>query len=301
MIYGKGRDVPINETGQGNSDNTPIKQESYAYFLYVHADIVMAMQKKWAWIDRHYYLIDINAGTGSNADGTEGSIRLAQRIIRERGHKLIAWAIEKRHDAVEQLRLALGDVSPFTILEGDNAALLQKALLPKDSTAKYGLVYADPNGAYDFPLDTIVAFFANHHRATKYLDLLVSISATALKRSKGTGILKYKLSDIMQRVDKKYWYLREPRPGDPWTWTMLLGINWPLWPELTIPLDGQSRTLEFRRVSNPEWQHVVDRLTMTMQERQALLQKKIPQLILPIEPTENIWPIPGSEPYGPRL
>jgi hypothetical protein len=84
----------------------------------------------------------------------------------------------------------------------------------------YGLVYADPNGIPDFDMLSKVSSISKLDK----FDILIRYNAAAVKRNEfQTG---ERMLDHISRINKKFWIIRELRPGDIWQWTFLLGMNW---------------------------------------------------------------------------
>jgi three-Cys-motif partner protein len=230
--------MPINASGQGNSANTPIKQEAFRYFMAVHAGIVARALKKFQ--SSSYYYIDTNAGTGTTDDQRDGSVLIAMDAIARNQLHMQGYAIDVRADALTSLQARLGFTPTIDLLHGDNATILRPTLLPSKKWLM-GLVYCDPNGVNDLPLDALIAFFHPNVPSTQHIDVLIHFSATALKRCHGAGLEKYTLTSIMQGINKRHWYVREAFHRD--QWTFLFGTNWNQWPALQlrfgeVPLQG---------------------------------------------------------------
>ena len=150
--------MPKNHTGQGNSTNTPVKQEAFQYFMSVHTAIVAIVTEKHQWADKKYHYVDTNAGTGRNDDGTDGSVKISIQKIHERFSGAIIIAIEKNYEAANQLyRETCFMIEQFVegqikIIPGDNQMILVPSIIMEPSSGtRFGLVYSDPNGVDDFP------------------------------------------------------------------------------------------------------------------------------------------------------
>lgn len=286
--------MPINTYGQGNSANTPIKQEALRYFMRVHAGIVSYAQR---W-DKKYYYIDTNAGTGTNGDFSAGSVVIAyEEVVLTHHLHMIGTAIDIRSDALASLASLLGMIYPIKVIHGDNHQVLHPRLLPAKSWL-FGLVYCDPNGVNDLPLDALMNFYRPTHTATQKIDLLIHFSGTALKRCYGAGLNKYTLPSIMQQINKKFWYVREPFERD--QWTFLYGTNYDKWPpELKlrisgVPITGLDRLGMFCCTSD-KGQAILETLIYTNRERQ---KKTLP--LFPIEPIESISGTRNSFVFVPK-
>jgi len=294
--------MPINNTGQGNSLNTAIKQIALGHVFKVHARIVECIHRKyrsngWAY-DPHYVYIDLNAGTGTNDDGRPGSPVIAQRVIAEEfKHDLSGVAIEQNEEAFSLLSQAMTGFQGWQLIQGDNNEKFGTQLLPSPGKSPFfGLVYADPNGVKDrLPLPAMTQFFRQYN--ARKLDVLIHISATALKRVKGAGTGTEDLQSIMAAIRKDCWFIRDS--FGPWQWTFLFGTNWYGWPELNLRVDGidiqNIYQLGLRRIRSPEGQAIFSKLFFTHAQQKKRLMP------LPIDPTVSIYDIQNSLPFEPKL
>lgn len=279
--------MPINETGQGQSKNTPIKQDCFQYFMGMHVKVAWGILRnpRNIWAERMYYYIDTNAGTGLNDDGSHGSTLLAMKASYKVDLPLHLTAIEMNSEACAILKeqvdflarlprtgrtvtlggVALGhpwsacvDIDQAQCLNADNAIALTPALLPETPGQKLGVVYCDPNGVDDLPYDALVQFF--RAPKAKNLDLLISIGATALKRCFGRGFQKYTLHHLVRDIPKRYWFVREGYDRN--QWTMLYGTNWSKAPE-ELNLKTREKALRLRNVYSPEGVEIFLKLANT--------------------------------------
>lgn len=91
-----------------------------------------------------------------------------------------------------------------------------------------GLLYLDPNGNQELPLNGLKHFYSFHRLSS--IDVLMNLSATNLKRwfnnPKAKGRWgEYGLQEIIESIPKKYWFVRYP-VNKLFKWTFLYGTNW---------------------------------------------------------------------------
>lgn len=258
--------MPVNSTGQGHSGYTLIKQEAFRYFMEVHAKIICRIfaQKK-PYVDRCYYYIDTNAGKGYNDDGSPGSIMIAVDTLGDtlsrNQYDFLITAIEKNATAAQMLRYALEQTcEDWSVIARDNAMALTSDLIPDEpDDTRYGLVYCDPNDMKGLPFDALTTFFQASQPQTQKMDLLINLSATTLKRVQGAHYTWYTIPDIIGKVNKNYWYIREGY--DRAQWTFLFGTNWPDWPPLRLKTSRQK--LGLYPIDSSEGRSLLEKLSLT--------------------------------------
>ena len=98
-------------------------------------------------------------------------------------------------------------------------------------TNVFGMAYFDPNGSGGEKDIKFVSYFS---RVRPTIDLLINTSIWMIKRVRGRKVSKGNkysgilLSEMIQSIDKKYWWIRIPRDEkDVWKWIMLYGTNNP--------------------------------------------------------------------------
>jgi three-Cys-motif partner protein len=225
--------MPKSNTGQGYSQNTPVKQQALLYFMTLHTAVVSHIIHRWGQAE--YYYIDTNAGTGTNPDGTPGSALIAYQCMCQAGLQPYGYLIEKDTLAANALMQHFAMATTMHVACADNHTVLRSSLFPQGRGWHMGLVYCDPNGVNDLPFEALVDFYANKRKETARLDVLIHLSATVLKRCQGAGLQKYTLPDLVQHIAKDHWFIREQNGRD--QWTFLFGTNWDKWPTLNIRLD----------------------------------------------------------------
>jgi three-Cys-motif partner protein len=235
--------MPKNLTGQGYSENTSLKQQNYAYFLgfLLPATRGVMGNPRNSWASQCFQLIDFNAGPGWTEEYGDGSPMIALQEAQKRGfadRRLSAFFVDQSTEAIEALRENLvpfqNDQWDFRLENRDNSSVtadimdwLQRGARGKSSL---GLIYTDPNGYNDAPLESIIEIC---HQNTR-LDVLVHISATSVKRQIGArareGIKIFDLEDFIKKINKKKVFVREPYGTAQWSFLYL--TNWADAPEL---------------------------------------------------------------------
>lgn len=236
--------MPKNPTGQGYSENTSLKQENYAYFLRFLLPAtrgVMSNPRNASWASQCFQLIDFNAGPGWTEEYGDGSPMIALREAWEKGfhdRQLSAFFVDKSSEAIEALRENLApfqnDRWDFRLENQDNSRLTAEILdwLRRNAGGKsaLGLIYTDPNGYNDAPLESIIEICRQNTR----LDVLIHISATSVKRQVGArateGIEVFDLERFIETIDKQKVFVREPYGKAQWSFLYL--TNWANAPEL---------------------------------------------------------------------
>lgn len=262
--------MPKNLTGQGYSENTSLKQENYAYFLRFLLPAtrgVMSNPRNASWASQCFQLIDFNAGPGRTAEYGDGSPMIALREAQAQGfhdRRLSALFVDQNSEVIEALR---DNLAPFQnerwdlqFKNQDNSCLTDEILdwLRNNAEGKsaLGLVYTDPNGYNDAPLESMIEICRQNTR----LDVLVHISATSVKRQVGArateGIAVFGLADFIERIDKSKVFVREPYGKAQWSFLYL--TNWAKAPEL--------RKIKFYDRESSKGQEIFKILTRTAQD-----------------------------------
>lgn len=204
--------------GAGHSDYTPIKQD---VFWKVSGQLLGASsyvcRRPWAWDTLHAY--DLTAGPGCAPDGTPGSPLLLAKHGASLGVPFHLLACEKNADAAVELVPRLEPYDFAEVLLGDHRDTLPRWLAdntpPKPT---FGICYFDPNGTESLPLD--LYDHLNRARATRTIDLLINVTATARKRQHDFDSLRLEL----EAVPKDYKFIRKPETA--WHWVYFVGTNW---------------------------------------------------------------------------
>ena len=126
---------------------------------------------------------------------------------------------------------------------------------------RYGLLYVDPSG--DLPDFDILAQAA---RALPRVEILIHISATVIKRRSRAHNIPERLMDLLNKIPKGQWLIRDTLPGDNFQWTFLMGTS--AHDRHGEPLFRGLKGERFFHLDTPEGQRVLERLTYTKAERQ---------------------------------
>jgi hypothetical protein len=211
---------------QGQSKATRPKQEALAAFLAAHSRIVQVIQSKHSWAGPYCY-IETNAGSGWNdkADCIGSPLVASEQFMHCSGLDYQCFFIERSKSAAQELDDRLcGDCY---VINQDHATALPGLSLPRNA---FGLVYADPNALKDAPIEAMRAFFSRHE--AQRIDALININAHAVRRvvagqKAGNPGSYCDLVGVMNRVDKRYWWIRQPFDTAGNRWTFLFGSNNP--------------------------------------------------------------------------
>lgn len=220
--------------------------------------------------------VDMNAGSGWNDKvNCIGSPLLFLDEAFKHGYGKDIVFIEKESARVSLLMDRLGGKKEgVQVLCGDNYQLLPGIV--KAHGKSYGLIYCDPDGPSNLLFDELGKLSRQSY--FYFMDVLIRISATDLKRAKnglnrfgtknGHDHLVGKYPDLktaMGMIKKKKWCIREPIPGDPSQWTFLFATNWPQYKELA--------GIGFYDIASKRGREILDRLTYTAPELRELAKE----------------------------
>jgi len=206
-----------------------------------------------------YLHVDLNAGCGINEQvqciGSPLAFLSAAHAKEVRRFRAVFC--DKNEDHVRSLlrRPQIKSEERAFVVCGDNAAYCSAVphivdMIGERRQYVIGSVLCDPNGT-EIPIAELAALAEECPR----MDILINLSATALKRNKHLGV---RVEDIIRWIPKRYWLVRHPI-GD-WQWTMLIGRN--------IDLDGHAAR-GFHKRDTPIGQSIMERLSYTESERAA--------------------------------
>ncbi len=87
---------------------------------------------------------------------------------------------------------------------------------------RYGLVYIDPSG--NLPDFDVLAQIAEH---LPRVEVLLHIPAAIIKRLRNREDHEHNeyLTDLLEKIPKSLWLVRDVKPGDKHQWTFLMGTN----------------------------------------------------------------------------
>lgn len=209
--------------GAGHSRATIDKATGLSKLLSQHVNTVKKILEKpeYSHYPQVYHYIDAYAGPGYNeVEQCDGSPVIFLKTAKTLGMKYRAWFVEKEANLSTELSKRIKDFDSCEVLRGDNANVVPQIARGLPDNA-YGLVYADPNGIPNFDMLSKVSMLPELYK----FDILIRYNAAAVKRNEPqTG---KKMLDLLSKINKKYWIIRDILPGDIWQWTFLLGLNWP--------------------------------------------------------------------------
>lgn len=205
--------------GVGYSPTTVRKQADFARFLRVHMLMSKGVIRRQAWADDVYYYFDLHAGPGIHKEYGCGSplIFLKTSAGVDIPHRAVF--IEKRKNLCEELEVntSLWPNANCVVRHGKCEDILPEYFVKPDRKP-IGLVYVDPNGA--LPIELLER--ASQHPFFNRIDFLLNVSATAYKRMAQSS---ERILQLLQKIDKKRWLIREPDNHSGWQWTMLFGTQ----------------------------------------------------------------------------
>lgn len=240
--------------GQGQSDMTEIKQRDYQEFLTLWLTFVKNALRSPRYRKTIIY-IDTNAGSGYNAEfDCPGSPVIFCEEMEKADIPYLAYLIEKRQDYCQELRAR---VKPFNaeVFNGDNQEELPLILdrLPHSSL---GLMYIDPNGIPDWK----IVNQASSHPKIQTVDILIRYNTNAVWRNHHNG---YHLESDIDNLKKKFRWGKEYYPFDKWSWSFLLGMNYPY---------GDWQSKGWKRLDTEAGLNLLERLADSPNQRQKKRQ-----------------------------
>lgn len=221
-----------NTYGICTSDETETKQRNFRGLL----NIIMPTARKMivsngAWKpDPRFWIYDLNAARSSYPDDSghmiTGSAVIGVEAARAFGLNYQAFLCELNPENTLDLSIHFADDRHVTVLTGDNRQTLP-SVLGEFGPERFGYIYADPNNA-NIPTDLLTNIYSR--RVYRRTDLIVNVAAASVKRIvSGAGREDASLLSLLERVDKKYWLVRDPHGKH--QWTFLVGTNWANFPE----------------------------------------------------------------------
>ncbi len=253
-------------TSVGVSGHSISKQYRLGLFVLDHVAICSAIAKLKVWNQWEYVYFDLFAGPGflTNKPNVPGSPVIALQTMA--GMEIPYWAHLFEKHPVTHGRLVTsvtGYKNASVYLGGfqDHLASIVDQLSRR--LMRFGLIYADPNKLTprDPSLFDFLKVLADHN-ATKYLDILVHVSATNYKRVRGTK--KYRgaprLIDELRRVGKKHIRLTAPAPRDEAQWIFALLTNF------KNGDDSFGRLIGLHSITSEPGKQILDRINRTNEE-----------------------------------
>src|SRR5258708_1217052 len=206
-----------------NGKSTPLKQESYRYIASSLFAVIGAVRKKHsAWACKYpVWICDLYAGPGRTPDGELGSPLIACELAQQQSYKVQLDFYEHDSDTMQKLAYHLTELpysmTTYRLFPTDNSEVINRL---KTVTDLYGFIYADPSNA---DLNEIADIFCAVSKKCPRVDLIFNYAAASWKRKKKLD--RYQtLLNVLKKIDKKRWLIRELT--DMFQWTMLLGTNY---------------------------------------------------------------------------
>lgn len=216
------------KNGVGQSESTPIKNDHFRGMLRIQiaaAAAVMRQSPKWCNPDWYQYF-DLYSGPG-RTDYGEGSPLIFLQEVQEFDIPFRAHFFDENPQFIEQLRNEIPrHVLPMCRFHAGDNLLTCRPYLKAMNTwrgkkpRRMGLIYADPNGEPEWKILQYMSRVLYFERT----DILINFGANAIKKKRGARQIDHQLTEMLSRIDKKAWSIREP--VGTWQWTMLLGMNW---------------------------------------------------------------------------
>ena len=248
--------MPITDNGQGYSAVTPYKQEGFAKMLAKISNIAYfgtkLVNKKRNWnIPTQFLYVDCNSGCGFSKETGKGSPVVAMEILSSGIQlttdtdinyfdNLLFIFCDKSSDSLHQLftysQMHFAHL-PIHFFEGDNNSekfylfVEQKRKQYLRGNKNYGLIYADPNGALDYPLDNINRFALT--QSFSMTDIMINFNTGQLKRNRmafkdDNEHQRRHLSSIVHAIEKKKIFVRRHYPdNNPFKFAHFFFTNYP--------------------------------------------------------------------------
>ncbi len=248
----------------GVSEYTDLKQQIFRELLKMHIRIVKGILSRNEWPDQRYWYIDLTAGPGKY-DGHVGSPVIFHEEIEKAGMPYSAILFEREQKFHESLGKYFEEMKNSGQVTGEVEIVHKPYQEGKKDTnfkrPRYGLVYIDPSG--DMP-DFDYLGDISRYKANQYMDFLINISATNVKRIRKSPDTDFSenLMELLGKLDKKHWLVREPYAKH--QWTMLIGTNWDAFPKF--------KGRRFFRTNEPDGRDILQRLSMTTSEYEEAYQ-----------------------------
>lgn len=246
----------------GCSDYTPTKEQHYAKILSAHIALSRSVISKYQWTNRDYLLIDATAGSGI-VNGIVGSplVFLDQARLFENWRAVF---IEEQKGTYKDLlrsidqRYGMRDYR-MTVIHGSHVDYIS-AMNP--DSKQIGLLYVDPNGLLNFEAVRIFT-----QKITR-MEILLSFSATAIKRVNGSPLLedRYHLEDLLTL--KTFAHIRKPYGNDQWSFLLMSNT----------PIVKEYKSIDLRSVASTEGAEYLRTMNYTKAELNELYQPALPEL-----------------------
>ena len=219
-------------TGQQYSRSTPYKLKAFRYLMGYHSRVCKLILQKTR---QPYIYIDLNCGAGYQPDykkfGNEvlGSPIIALQELNEQGIEPICHFCDTNPESLKILESTIQELKLQCVASywlGDNSQSLQEISQSLNKSQFHGLVYSDPNGKQDFPIQEIKSTFQLSQM--QKVDLLMNVATTYVKRWETNPKANWKvypLREIINGHGKEYIFVREPENRS-LKWTFIYATNW---------------------------------------------------------------------------
>lgn len=263
--------MPVDDRGIGTGKFTDLKFEHFEKIIDFHISITNAVINKHRNLFNHFYhYIDATAGCGCYGNGIIGSPLLFIEKAEIAGVKYKADLIEKNENSIIELERLIEEranihswlIKNIEYHNGRYEEIIPSLLIEKD-TKELGLLFIDPTGN---PPDFDTIALAAKQRPK--MDILLYLATTNVKRLYHTKHML--LSEYMGKIDKNYWLIRKPIPGDTHKWTFLLGSNTNIFKDY--------RKIEFLRLDSTEAQKFFPSYNLSKKQLFQQLQPSLPTI-----------------------
>lgn len=221
------------EAAIGRGVLTPIKQRDLEKFLRQYLQVCKAILRKNLWASPELFVADITAGKGVHPEtGEEGSPLILMRLLEEFDITYKSFFIEQQPDNFAALQEIVETqfveaLHRCCFLKGDHVVELAR-IVPHAvplRPSSFGLIYYDFT-TEDFArsLRFLSTLYRGHFPRLKYVDCLLYLSATAIKRVRKAFPGNPDLITYVQQIPKRQWLVREPSGAN--QYTFLLGTNY---------------------------------------------------------------------------
>ena len=218
-------------TGQQYSASTPYKLKGFRYLMSYHAAVCEKILKKRK---QPYIYIDLNCGAGDQPDyrkfGDEvlGSPIIALQELNKKDIDPICHFCDSNEESLEILQETIGRLGLRCrprYWPGDNKDSLPSICQDFVYPESLGIVYSDPNGKQDFPLQEIKAAFKLEK--LRKIDLLMNIATNYVRRWESNPKVNwevYSLEELTSEHGKNHTFVRYPENSS-LKWTFVYATN----------------------------------------------------------------------------
>ena len=219
------------------SEYTAIKQEHFRKIIKKHINICSAIFPKHPGrTDGKYWYFDLNAGVGFT-ETSLGSPLIFLKEVEQYKFPVRTALFELEKCWYNHLKTSidlynhgvLSNRVQCEIYNGDNNQLFGEYYRSGQKDKRLGLIYNDPFGIPQFDLLAKISKL----KCYSMNDILINCPSTAIKRARNspTTYTERSLVESLRPINRSFWLIREPY--GPQQWTMLIGSNWPYFPEFS--------------------------------------------------------------------